>query len=231
MTTHQWQNPARSLASSVAVLPPPQAAEMNTVSGITMMEDMQHIIHLLNFGQMLCGQIHRGIDELCQEVERITGSRARLFLHHQRTAERLRLPSTALISFPLQFGMVTYGTLCIASDPVNVDRPAFSQPMAQLLAQICSWLLYTFEQSAFVQGQCRQLDYQIHGSLTKREREVLTLMCRGHNQEDIAEILSIAPSTVGKHRQHIYDQLGVHCERDALLAAYQAGLISFIEEC
>jgi DNA-binding NarL/FixJ family response regulator len=66
--------------------------------------------------------------------------------------------------------------------------------------------------------------------LTKREREVLALMCRGYNQEAIADLLCISPATVGKHRQHIYEQLGVHCERDALLVAYQTGLFSLIDD-
>ena len=113
---------------------------------------------------------------------------------------------------------------------VYAEQLAIPLPVAQLLAQTCSWILYAIEQSTFLQGQCHQLEYQVNGPLTKREREVLTLMCRGYNQETIAELLCIAPATVGKHRQHIYEQLGVHSERDALLAAYLTGLFSIIED-
>ena len=54
-------------------------------------------------------------------------------------------------------------------------------------------------------------------------------MSKGYTQEAIAQKLHIATGTVHKHRQHIYEQLGVHCERDAILAAFHAGIISFLE--
>jgi DNA-binding CsgD family transcriptional regulator len=55
-------------------------------------------------------------------------------------------------------------------------------------------------------------------------------MCRGDDQTAIARALSIAPATVRKHRQHIYEQLGVHNQHDAFLMAYQMGLFSPLEE-
>jgi DNA-binding CsgD family transcriptional regulator len=140
------------------------------------------------------------------------------------------LPAPAILIQPVQFGNQMYGVLCIAADPAHKELPALSLPVVHLLTQVCGWLLYTIEQSSFLQGQCQQLDYQINGPLSKREREVLSLMCRGYNQEMIADLLSISPATVGKHRQHIYEQLGVHSEHDALLVAYQTGLFSLIEE-
>lgn len=56
------------------------------------------------------------------------------------------------------------------------------------------------------------------------------LMCLGHDQKSIADKLYISPATVGKHRQHIYEQLGVHNEHDALLAAYHLGFFSILEQ-
>jgi len=55
-------------------------------------------------------------------------------------------------------------------------------------------------------------------------------MCRGYDQETIAGKLHITGATVEKHRQHIYSHLGVHNERDAIMAAYQAGLFSPLAE-
>lgn len=48
-----------------------------------------------------------------------------------------------------------------------------------------------------------------HGSLTARELEVLTWLGRGKSNAEIAAILEIQPSTVGKHLEHIYPKLGV----------------------
>jgi DNA-binding CsgD family transcriptional regulator len=194
------------------------------------LEDMQQVTHLLSLGQVLCGHVDDAVARLCQEVRLITQGRAQLFLGRHLSSKRVQLPPSTLITLPVQFGHLVYGIVCIERDPVHTEQLALPLPAAQLLAQACSWLLYTLEQSTFLQGQCQQLDYQVHGPLTRREREVLALMCRGYNQEAIAGLLCIAPATVGKHRQHIYEQLGVHCERDALLAAYHTGLFSVIEE-
>jgi DNA-binding NarL/FixJ family response regulator len=99
-----------------------------------------------------------------------------------------------------------------------------------MIAQICSWLLYTLEQSIFLHNQSHDLDTKIPSPLTKREQEVLSLMCKGYSKEAISSTLSITVATVGKHRQHIYEQLGVHNERDALLVAYRNGLFSIVDK-
>ena len=200
------------------------------ISGSNIVEDMQMVIHILNLGQTLCEQTKGCIARLCHEVKYITDGRAQLCFGRKRVLKRNQPSATTTVTLPVQFGNLVYGTLCVASDPIHHEQLSIPLPVAQLLAQACSWLLYTLEQSAFLQGQCEQLDYQINGPLTKREREVLALMCQGYNQETIASTLCIAIATVGKHRQHIYEQLGVHCERDALLVAYQVGLFSLIEE-
>jgi len=202
----------------------------NKASNGAILEDMQLVTHLLSLGQMLCGHVHGAATCLSQEVNLATQGRAQLLLGRQVSAKRTQLSASEVITLPVQFRHLMYGTLSVAFDAVYAEQLAIPLPVAQLLAQTCSWILYAIEQSTFLQGQCHQLEYQVNGPLTKREREVLTLMCRGYNQETIAELLCIAPATVGKHRQHIYEQLGVHSEHDALLAAYLTGLFSIIED-
>jgi DNA-binding CsgD family transcriptional regulator len=46
--------------------------------------------------------------------------------------------------------------------------------------------------------------------LTAREREVLTWVARGKTNLEIARVLSIAPGTMRKHLENVYDKLGVH---------------------
>jgi DNA-binding CsgD family transcriptional regulator len=45
--------------------------------------------------------------------------------------------------------------------------------------------------------------------LTTREREVLAWVARGKTNAEIARLLWLAPSTVGKHLENIYAKLGV----------------------
>ena len=61
--------------------------------------------------------------------------------------------------------------------------------------------------------------------LTPREREVLALLAKGHGTQDIAQLLSISPSTVRNHIQHILQKLQVHTRLEAVTYAIKHGLV------
>lgn len=61
--------------------------------------------------------------------------------------------------------------------------------------------------------------------LTPREREVLTLLTRGHGTRDIADLLSISANTVRNHVQHILQKLQVHSRLEAVTYAIKHDLI------
>jgi putative nucleotidyltransferase with HDIG domain len=63
------------------------------------------------------------------------------------------------------------------------------------------------------------------GDLTEREVEVLCLIARGHSNREAARRLSIAPKTVGRHVEHIYDKLGINSRAAAALFAASNGLV------
>lgn len=63
------------------------------------------------------------------------------------------------------------------------------------------------------------------GDLTEREVEVLTLIARGHPNREVARRLFIAPKTVGRHVEHIYDKLGIRSRAAAALYAATHGLV------
>ena len=222
MMTPQWEQ--QTVASTLTT----SSTSDSTCTSIE--EYVQRITHLLSIAQRFQGPTHEWVDCLCQEVLLVTQGHAQLILCNQKSSKGQQLISDASISIPVQFGQRVYGALYVTIDSTYPQSSALPLFVAQLLAKVCSWLLYAFEQSAFLQSLCQQLNYQEHGALTKREREVLALMLRGYSQEAIAELLCIAPTTVSKHRQHIYEQLGVHNEHDVLLAAYHLGFFSFIEE-
>lgn len=57
-------------------------------------------------------------------------------------------------------------------------------------------------------------DHPRSGTLTPREREVLTLILSGQTGSAIARSLSIEPGTVKNHKRKIYGKLGVGSERE-----------------
>jgi DNA-binding NarL/FixJ family response regulator len=60
--------------------------------------------------------------------------------------------------------------------------------------------------------------------LTDREREVLDLIARGANNQEIASKLHISPKTVSNHISNIFNKLGVADRAQAIVRARQAGL-------
>lgn len=187
----------------------------------------ERLIHLFHVGQRLCGQAQEVGETLAQEVTQITQGQAKLSLHCQERAGQP--PPGGSISFPVQFSDLTYGTLYVQNDPVHPTQPIIPPARAYLLAQICASILYALEASAFLQSQYQHLEVQAYEPLTRRQRQVLNLLCLGYDLEAIAEELGITVATVDSHRQHIYERLQVHNEHDLLLMAFRAGLFSPLE--
>lgn len=61
--------------------------------------------------------------------------------------------------------------------------------------------------------------------LTPRQRQVLTLLAKGHGTREIAQLLSISPNTVRNHVQNILQKLHVHTRLEAVTYALKRGLV------
>ncbi len=67
---------------------------------------------------------------------------------------------------------------------------------------------------------------RLAGYLTPREREVLVRLARGENTATLARALKITRSTARSHVQSVLTKLGVHSQREAVIAAARHGLVS-----
>ena len=64
------------------------------------------------------------------------------------------------------------------------------------------------------------------GDLTQREREVLLLVARGWSNHEIADELGLTVHTARTHVAHILDKLDLRDRVQAVVLAYEAGLVT-----
>ena len=60
-------------------------------------------------------------------------------------------------------------------------------------------------------------------ALSRREREVMLLLARGHNAAYIQEKLCISRSTAKTHITHIYRKLDIHTQQELLTMVDESG--------
>ena len=70
---------------------------------------------------------------------------------------------------------------------------------------------------------------ELEPRLTQRERDVLTLLARGHSYKEAGERLRISARTIETYRRRLGDKLNVKTREDMIRVAIELGLISAAE--
>ncbi|HWQ74027.1 MAG TPA: LuxR C-terminal-related transcriptional regulator [Syntrophomonas sp.] len=110
------------------------------------------------------------------------------------------------------------------------------QPMQQMLQRIkrkggssdyTAKILSLFNQPA--EGYHQSVDRQLEvlpEPLTKREKEILELLCSGASNQNIADRLYISLPTVKNHVHNIYGKLGINNRAQAIIRVQELGLLN-----
>ena len=89
--------------------------------------------------------------------------------------------------------------------------------------------LHPIVAGALVQDYLRRVrsgaEHESYDGLTRRQREVLTLIAEGISNQDIADRLEISVRTVERHRENIMERLNLHSRTDLVKYALRKGLI------
>ena len=101
--------------------------------------------------------------------------------------------------------------LLTAIEAVMQDTSWFSRSVIEKLAQLREPAPATRDVAELAQ-------------LTSREREVLGLMCQGHDDDGIARQLKLSRNTVRNHVATIYSKIGVHRRSAAIVWARDRGI-------
>ncbi|MGW9064370.1 PAS domain S-box protein [Achromobacter animicus] len=101
--------------------------------------------------------------------------------------------------------------LLTAIEAVMQDTSWFSRGIIEKLAQL--------RQPAPATRDVAEL-----AQLTSREREVLGLLCQGHDDDGIAKALKLSRNTVRNHVATIYSKIGVHRRSAAIVWARDRGI-------
>lgn len=64
-------------------------------------------------------------------------------------------------------------------------------------------------------------------TLSKREKEILTLICQGYNNNEISEMLFISPKTVDNHRTNLLSKTSSRNSANLVMFAIKHNLIEF----
>jgi DNA-binding NarL/FixJ family response regulator len=72
----------------------------------------------------------------------------------------------------------------------------------------------------------RSFQMEPHATLTEREKDILTQLCKGKSYKMIAHTLFISQDTVRSHIRHIYQKLQVRSKSEAVAKALKERLVA-----
>ena len=127
----------------------------------------------------------------------------------------------AYVTQALQAGALGYllkdsagADLFDAVEAISVGKAFFSPEVAKLM-------LDDYVRRLAGKGIVDRFD-----SLSTREREIFQLVAEGRSTREIAELLSVSPTTVETHRSHLLQKLDLHNTAELVLYAVRRGVIS-----
>jgi DNA-binding CsgD family transcriptional regulator len=189
------------------------------------------VLHLIQLCEMTLGRMTiegcKGFPErLCHELARCTQGQIHLVLTARNDVRDAPVLNEEGFKTYVRFGNDTYGWLVLPSAPDQSQEWYPTPGQRQMLASICGCLLWMFEFACSVPLPAQRPDERKDIALTRREREVLRLMCQGKSSQEIARRIGIGTESVERYQLQIRTKLNVEHELQIPLAARMARFFS-----
>jgi two-component system response regulator NreC len=148
------------------------------------------------------------------------------------TAEIKRLwPNVAVVALTIHEGEEYFFKMLEAGASGYVPKRAAPEELMTAIRVAASGEVYLYPTLAkvlvkdFLSSDIPTKSEKSLDELTTRENQVLTYLADGDSNAEIAEILSISPKTVARHRENIMRKLNLHSRTELVRYAIKKGII------
>lgn len=143
------------------------------------------------------------------------------FIHETNLPVILIGSPSWLVAVQELFSSGLKGVVCNLSTPGELHRAVRCVVQKKEMYVCPNFGKYILEQMVNVDGKA-------YGDsvLSKREIQVISLIFKDYSESEMAEQLSISPSTVKSHKERIYSKLGIHSKVELIHFCYRNNLVS-----
>ena len=145
-----------------------------------------------------------------------------------QTLERLRLevPATRLLVLTMHDDPAYAGLTLAAGATGHVVKDAESSELLAAIRAVYRGRTFVRTGSEVDEGAPAAAATAAVPPLSRRERQVLELLARGHTNREVAQRLSLSVKTIETYRSRLNDKLGLESRADLVRLAMNLGLLT-----
>jgi two-component system, NarL family, response regulator NreC len=145
-----------------------------------------------------------------------------------QTLELLRreVPTTRLLVLTMHDGPAYAGLTLAAGATGHVVKDAESAELLAAIRAVHRGRTFVRTGDGVEAGMPSESATAVVPPLSRRERQVLELLARGHTNREVAQRLTLSVKTIETYRSRLNDKLGLHSRADLVRLAMDLGLLT-----
>ena len=145
-----------------------------------------------------------------------------------QTLERLRreVPATRLLVLTMHDDPAYAGLTLAAGATGHVVKDAESSELLSAIRAVHRGRTFVHTGSDVDSGTQLESATTVVPPLSRRERQVLELLARGHTNREVAQRLTLSVKTIETYRSRLSDKLNLHTRADLVRLAMDLGLLT-----